>query len=269
MQKPSSLRLTPLEGKLMAWVQMRELRCADSGRVQRELRLTPRASRELLDKMNKRGLIIQLQRGLYLFPDKLPPGGTWQPSAELAICYYLSYKKAEWQETGPAVFQYHRLSEQIANASHVYNDRVSGAKTFGKLKVQFIKVSTNRIGHFEEIDMRDDPLAFRRVGTLPRVVFDAIYDYSRFDSATRAYEWIEQRISDTRFIKELVACAVGHGNVASRRRIGWAIESLGAKKSLWKPLYGVLKPTRSFIPIDPTKPSRGKINRLWGVLENE
>ncbi len=269
MQQASSLRLTPLEGKLMAWAQMREVRCAVSERVQTELRLTPRVSRELLDKMNKRGLIIQLQRGLYLFPDKLPTGGTWQPSAELAICYYLSFKKAAWQETGPAIFQYHRLSEQIANVSHVYNDQVSGAKTFGKLKVQFIKVPPNRIGHFEEIDLRYDRFAFRRVGTLPRVVFDAIYDYSRFGSTTRVYEWIEQRISDTKFIKELVECAVDHGNVASCRRIGWAIESLGAKKSLWKPLNGILKPTRSFIPVDPTKPSRGKINRLWGVLENE
>lgn len=268
MQSGSTLRLTPLEGKLMAWAQMREVHCADSDQIRTELRLTPRISRDVLDKMNQRGLIVQLQRGLYLFPQKLPPGGSWQPSPELAICYYLSYKKADWQETGPSVFQYHGLSEQLANRSYVYNDKVSGSKTFGNLQVQFIKVPASRLGHFEEFDLPEDRMAFRRMGTPARVVFDAIYDYNRFGSIVRAYSWIRERIEAPSFVKELVECAIEHGNVASRRRIGWALEFYGTEKKLWKPLRNRLNTTRSYIPVDPGKPSRGKINNAWGVLNN-
>ncbi|MCZ6671697.1 MAG: hypothetical protein O7C75_02035 [Verrucomicrobia bacterium] len=218
--------------------------------------------------MNRRGLIVQLQRGLYLIPDKLPPGGTWQPSAELAIFYYLSYKKAQWQETGPGVFQYHGLIEQLANRSYVYNDKVSATRKFGKLEVQFIRVPSSRLGKFEGIKLKGEPIALRRIATLPRIVFDAIYDYKRFGSMSRAYTWIEHRFTDPGFVKELIDCAIEHGNVASRRRIGWVLESCGAKRKLWQPLRDSLNPTRSFIPVDPGKPSRGKINKEWGVLDN-
>ena len=268
MQSTSSLRLTPLEGRLMAWAQMREVHCADSERIQTELRLSPKVSRELLDKMNRRGLIVQLQRGLYLIPDKLPPGGTWQPSAEVAIFYFLRYKKAQWQETGPGVFQYHGLSEQLANQSFVYNNRVSATRKFGKLEVQFIKVPTSRLGKFEEIHLKGEPFALRRIASLPRAVFDAIYDYNRFGSMARAFRWIEHRCTNPGFVKELIDCAIEHGNVASRRRIGWILSSCGIGK---KPLHALrtsLRPTRSYIPVDPGKLSRGRINKEWGVLDN-
>ena len=268
MQSASSLRLTPLEGRLMAWAQMREVRCADSGRVQTELRLSPKVSRELLDKMNRRGLIVQLQRGLYLIPEKLPPGGTWQPSAELGIFYFLSYKKAQWQETGPGIFQYRGLSEQLANRSIVYNDKVSATRTFGRLEVQFIKVPSSRLGKYEEIPLKGEPPAFRRIASLPRVVFDAVYDYKRFGSMSRAFTWIERRILDSGFVKELIDCAIKHGNVASRRRIGWILSSCGVGNKSLRALEKELRPTRSYIPVDPGKPSRGKINKEWGVLDN-
>lgn len=268
MQSKSSLRLTPLEGRLLAWAQMREVRCADSEHIRTELRLSPKASRELLDKMNRRGLIVQLQRGLYLIPEKLPPGGVWQPSAELAIFYFLSYKKARWQETGPGVFQYHGLSEQLANQSFVYNDEVSATRTFGKLEVQFIKVHSGRLGKFEEIHLKGERLALRRIASLPRAVFDAIYDYNRFGSMSRAFTWIENRYGDPGFVKELIDCAIEHGNVASRRRMGWILSSCGVGIKSLRVLRTSLRPTRSYIPVDPGKPSRGRINKEWGVLDN-
>lgn len=252
----------------MAWAQMRDVRCADSERVRTELRLSPKASRELLDKMNRRGLIVQLQRGLYLIPEKLPPGGTWQPSAELAIFYFLSYKKAQWQETGPGVFQYHGLSEQVANRLFVYNDKVSAIRAFGKLEVQFIKVPSSRLGNFEEIPLKGEQSVFRRVASLPRIVFDAVYDYNRFGSMSRAFAWIESRSRDPDFVKALIDCANKYGNVASRRRIGWILSSCGVVKKPLRILRESLRPTRSFIPLDPGKPSRGKINKEWGVLDN-
>jgi predicted transcriptional regulator of viral defense system len=268
MQYNSPLRLTPLEGRLLAWAQMREVRCADSERIRTELRLSPKVSRELLDKMNRRGLLVQLQRGLYLIPDKLPPGGTWQPSAEVAIFYFLSYKKARWQETGPGVFQYHGLSEQLANQSFVYNNKVSATRKFGQLEVQFIKVPSSRLGKFVEIHLKGEPLALRRIASLPRAVFDAIYDYNRFGSMSRVLTWIENRHSDPGFIKELIDCAIEHGNVASRRRIGWILSSCGVGKQSLRALQTSLGPTRSYIPMDPGKPSRGRINKEWGVLDN-
>ena len=128
---------------------------------------------------------------------------------------------------------------QVANRLFVYNDKVSATRRFGKLEVQFIKVPSSRLGKFEEIRLNGEPSAFRRIASLPRIVFDAVYDYNRFGSMSRAFTWI-----------------------------GWILSSCGIDKKSLRTLRDNLRPTRSYIPVDPGKPSRGKINKEWGVLDN-
>jgi predicted transcriptional regulator of viral defense system len=218
--------------------------------------------------MNRRGIIVQLQRGLYLLPQKLPPGGRWQPPVELAIWHFLAQKNAQWQETGASAFNHYGLSEQVANQAVVYNDRISATREFGRLSVVFIKVPASRIGGVVELDSPSGAGIKRKMGSLARVVLDAVYDYSRFGTLPRAYRWIKQRADDTKFLKELVGLSLRHGNIASRRRIGWYLEGLAVPTSLYQPLLKTLKPSRSFIPADPTAPKRGKTNMRWNVVEN-
>jgi hypothetical protein len=186
--------------------------------------------------MVRSGLIIQLARGLYLLPDKLPPGGRWQPPVELAIWHYMQDKQAQWQETGLGAFNVHGLSKQIANVTTVYNDMVSARRRFGTLDVVFIKIGASRLGHFSTIEITAGKPECRKVGTLARVVFDAIYDYTRFNSIPSAYRWIEARKDDEKLITELAHCAVAYGNVSTCRRIGWLLERIGVPESIWGPI---------------------------------
>jgi predicted transcriptional regulator of viral defense system len=269
MQRPSdSPRLNSLEGRLIAWAQMTEVACATTEQIEAALRLSQTTARKLLSSLAGRGLILQLQRGLYLIPDKLPPSGRWQPPAELAVWHYMRFKSASWQETGPAAFQHYGLSTQLSNQLMVYNDQVSGKRCFGRLEVRFIKTPKKRLGHTQSVPLPAYPMAERRLGTLPRVVFDAIYDDRRFATLPRAYGWIAERKTDNAFLVELVNCALEHGNVATQRRLGWALDLHGAKENHWQRLKRAIKPTSSYIPVDPRRPAQGRINKRWGVLDN-
>ena len=268
MQVKTSTKLSAFEGRLLSWAQMTGTLCANDKQIGNALRFKPIQCQNILSKMSQRGLIIQLQRGLYLLPQKLPPGGLWQPSVDMAVWFFLTNKKASWQETGAAAFNYYGLSEQVANQTIIYNDRISGTRKIGRLSVVFVKVAKSRLGGMVELDMPGDSTIKRRVGSLARVVLDAVYDYTRFGTLPRAYRWIEARKTDKKFLKELVQLSLRYGNIASRRRLGWLLERLKIDLVIYKPLLKSLKPSHSFIPADPTAPKKGKTNARWAIVEN-
>ena len=266
--KSKTTEIGPVEARLLSWSQMTGKQCVQTEFVAELLRIPRLRASELLDRMSRDGAAVQLKRGLYLLPEKLPPGGRWQPPVELAVWYYLKAKDAKWQETGLAAFNFHGLSEQIANVLTVYNDKVSGRRKFGKLEVEFIKVDLSRLGGAVEIQVGPSRPERRRIGTLARVVFDAVYDYSRFGTLPKAYDWIAARKQDSAFLRELVGCALTYGNIATRRRLGWLLEKLEIPERTIGPLRKSLLPTSSLIPLDPNRPTRGRISRDWGILDN-
>lgn len=268
MQVKASAKVSSMEGQLLSWAQMTGTQCADSRQIGEALRFDTVQCRNLLDKMNRRGIIVQLKRGLYLLPQKLPPGGKWQPSADMAIWFFMKYRKAQWQETGATAFNYYGLTEQVANQTVIYNDKVSAKRKFGCLSVVFVKVPASRLGGITELDLPAETEIKRKIGTLARVVLDGIYDYSRFGTLPNAYRWIEARKTDEAFLKELVSLCLRFGNIASRRRIGWLLERLAVSPTTYRPLLMSLCPSMSYIPADPSVPKRGKTNMRWNVVGN-
>ena len=69
----------------MAYVQMRDLRTVRSGDLVAPLKLSAKQEQDLLSRMNQRGMIAQVRRGLYLVPSNLPLGGVWTPDEASAL----------------------------------------------------------------------------------------------------------------------------------------------------------------------------------------
>jgi hypothetical protein len=50
---------------------------------------------------------------------------------------------------------------------------------------------------------------------------DAVYDWSRFNSLPRGYEWIKEEIkNEPKLASELIEATAKYGNMATIRRIG-------------------------------------------------
>jgi predicted transcriptional regulator of viral defense system len=101
-------------------------------------------------------------------------------------------------------------------------------------------------------------------------LLDAVYDWSRFNTLPRAYEWVRKELKARRVKPaEIIFVTLKYGDIGTIRRIGALLEREGVANPLLKKLEKALPQTTSPIPWIPTNPKRGTVNRRWGVVIND
>ena len=260
--------LGPLETQLFAYAQLRGLPTLRVGEQCEPLRLSAVQERNLLNRMARAGLLSRVWRGLYLVPPRLPLGGKWSPDEALALSTLMTSREASYQVCGPNAFNRYGFDDQVPNRTYLYNDRLSGERTVGAVALTLIKVDAKRLGETEEARTADGltVLYSSRVRTL----VDAVYDWSRFNSLPRGFEWIRSELAAKRVAAaELVRIALRYGDVGTIRRIGALLDREGVAESLLRRLQRALKPTSGLIAWNPAGPKRGTVDRRWGVVWND
>jgi predicted transcriptional regulator of viral defense system len=261
-------QLGDLETQFFAYVQMRKLRTVRSGDLTSSLlRLTPDQERKLLSRLARGGLIARVRQGLYLVPPQLPLGGAWTPNEALALNTLMEDKSGRYQICGPNAFNRYGYDEQIPTRIYAYNNLISGMRTIGSIMLMLIKVADERLGATDEVALDDGAVLY---SSRVRTLVDAVYDWSRFNSLPRGYEWIRRELSAKRVgALELIQDTLRYGDTGTIRRMGALLEGEGVDLALLRKLLNVLNPTSSLIPWIPSRPKRGTINRRWGVVYNE
>jgi predicted transcriptional regulator of viral defense system len=262
-----SRRIGKIEAQLFAYALLRNLLVLRSGDLLEPLGLTKKQERELLDRLNRAGMIAQVQRGLYLLPERLPLGGKWSPDDAQVLHALITEQHGTYQVSGQAAFNFHGFDDQMPNRIDVYNDRLSGTKRVAAIALSMIKVAPERLGSTTAVvsSSGKELVYSSRVRTL----VDSVYDWSRFGSLPRGYEWIRQDISAGRCNPmELAECSVAYGDVGTRRRIGYLMAKEGYENEGVELLRNALTATSSTIPWIPGRPKRGSTHRQWGIVDN-
>lgn len=261
-------RLGRQETQALAYLQMRRQRTVKVGDLVRALRVTPLQERELFRRLSKGRLIARVRPGLYLVPAQLPLGGTWSPDEALALTTLIKDRGGRGQICGPNAFSRYGFSTQIPNRTYAYNDRISGTRNVGSVALTLIKVATARLGDTETV--RDDDGVEVMYSSRARTLVDAVYDWSRFNSLPRAYEWIATDLKKKRTkAADLVRITIKYGDVGTIRRIGALLDREGTAEPLLKKLERALPSSSSLIPWIPRRPKRGRIDRRWGIIWND
>lgn len=256
------------ETRLFAYAQMRGLQIIRAGQLTKPLQLSPVQERKLLSRLAKAGLIVRVWRGLYLVPSKLPLGGTWTPDEILALNTLMNEQKGSYQICGPNAFNRYGFDEQVPTRVYVYNNRLSGDRSIGSVALTLIQVADDRLGDTEQIETSGGEIAV--YSSRVRTLLDAVYDWSRFNTLPRAFEWMRKELKAKRVTPaELVAVTLKYGDIGTIRRMGALLEREGVANPLLKKLEKALQKSSSLIPWIPTKPKRGTVNRRWGVVINE
>jgi predicted transcriptional regulator of viral defense system len=260
-------KLGQLEVAALAYVQMRKIRVVRTGDLAAALRITAKQERELLSRMARSRMIAKVRNGLYLFPAKLPLGGVWTPDDATAINALIADKQARYQITGPSVFNRYGYDEQIPSRLILYNDAISGERSIGRVNLTLIKVGPDRLGDTEQVQMPSgETLVY---SSRIRTLVDAVYDWSRFDSLPRAYDWIRRDVAARLItVEDLTNMALRYGNTGSIRRIGVLLEELEADERVLRKLQRALRPSSAKIPFVPNRPARGPLSKRWGVVIN-
>jgi predicted transcriptional regulator of viral defense system len=261
-------RLGPLEAQFLAYAQMRGWTTVRTGDLQKPLRLTPDQERTLLSRLARSKLIARVWRGLYLVPPALPVGGTWSPSPALALTTLMEARGGRYQVCGPNAFYRYGYTQQIPNRIYAYNTALSGTRRIGAVSLSLIKVAAGRLGDTDVAQDRDQPSLV--YSSRARTLVDAVYDWARFDSLPRAYDWIREDLAAGRVTpKEIAELALRYGDVGTVRRIGALLAAEGVANRLLRPLEVRLRTKTSMIPWIPRRGRRGSMDRRWGVLWND
>lgn len=260
--------LGQIETLLFAYVQLRGLSTVRAGELTEPLRLSPIQERKLLSRLAKAGLIVRVRRGLYLVPPRLPLGGKWSPDEILALNTLMKDQEGRYQICGPNAFNRYGFEDQVPTRVYAYNNRLSGDRRIGSVELTLIKVTDDRLGSTEEVQTREGLKAV--YSSRGRALLDAVYDWSRFNSLPRAYEWIRRELAAKRVTPaDLISVTLRYGDKGTIRRMGALLEREGLAGPLLGKLERALPPSTSLIPWIPTYSKRGKVNRRWGVVINE
>jgi predicted transcriptional regulator of viral defense system len=254
------------ETQFFAYTQMRELRTVRRGDlVSSLLRMSPIQERKLLSRLSRGGLIARVRPGLYLVPPRLPLGGAWTPNEALAINTLMTDADGRYQICGPNTFSRYGWDDQIPNRVYAYNNRLSGNRTVGAIELTLIKVADKRLGDTDAVSMADGEAMV--YASRVRALVDAVYDWARFNSLPRGYDWIraELRTKRTSAI-DLVKATLRYGDVGTIRRMGFLLERERVDPTLLRKLDRVQEQTTSLIPCIPVLPKMGIPDRRWGVV---
>lgn len=260
--------LGKLETQLFAYIQMRQLQTVRCGQVSDALGITVQQERELLSRLARRKLITRVRRGLYLVPSRLPPGGKWSPGEFLALATLIEDQGGRYQICGPSAFSRYGWDDQVPNRLYVYNNRISGDRKIGVAALSLIKLTDQRLG---ETEVFRTPEGVEAVySSRIRSLVDAVYDWPRFNSLPRAYGWIRAELAgDRAAADELVRVALKYANLSTWRRLGKLLEGEGVKEAILRKLERRVTASSAFIPLVPTLPKRGTVDRRWGILVND
>lgn len=255
------------ERQLFAYAQMRGQGAVRTGDLRKALSLSPPQERNLLSRLARAGWIARVRRGLYLVPRTLPLGGKWSPDEALALNTLMADAKGRYQISGPNAFNRYGFDEQVPARVYAYNNRISGERSVGAVRLVLIKVADERLGGTEEITTRDGLVTV--YVSRARALLDAVYDWARFDSLPRGYRWIRVELEKNQVsAAELVDLTLRYGDVGTLRRIGLLLDQAGVDSRLLRKLEKKVPESTGLIPWIPTSPKRGSINRRWGVVVN-
>ena len=226
---------------MLAYLQMRKQRVVRTGELTGPLRLTRVQERELFRRMARGGLIARVRPGLYLVPQLLPLGGSWSPDEVLALNTLMEDRKGRYQICGPNTFNRYGFDDQVPIRVYAYNNRISGERTIGSVALMLIKVADDRLGSTEEVQTAEGLKSV--YSSRVRTLLDAVYDWSRFNSLPRAYEWIKSELAAKRVkAAKLVSVTLRYGDKGTIRRVGALLEREGVAGPLLKKLERALHP---------------------------
>lgn len=260
--------LGPLEMQLLTYAQSLRQQGLKAGELQIALGWTAEQERRVFSRLAGKGIIARVRPGLYLVPRRLPPGGRWSPGEFLALSTLINDREARYQISGPNAFYRFGWTEQVPNRVYAYNNQISGDREIGEVQLTLIKVADDRLGGTETIRTPEGIDAV--YASKPRALVDAVYDWSRFDSLPKGFDWIAREVEkEDGFAAQLIAATLAFGNQGTMRRIGAILERMKIQEPLLRRLEKELRPTTSFIPWIPNRVKRGTVSKRWGVVFND
>jgi predicted transcriptional regulator of viral defense system len=224
---------------------------------------------KLLHQLADSGWLTRIKRGLYAINDPVTRLPKAHPFA-IGVAVVKPSAVSHW-----SALQHWGLTEQIPGTvmvsspartfppagAHAAHDRPS--RTVAGVAYEFVTIAPPRYFGVTLVwvNERNQVPIFDR----ERALLDAFSHFQVFGSLSAGLEMLDAHWGDLDRSR-LVEYAVRLRVAAVVKRLGWALETLGAPSDELAPLRAY--PARGDTPLDPGRPARGRHNSTWHVIEN-
>lgn len=231
--------------------------------------------RKLLHELARSGWLLRVQRGLYVPLDRATGAPRAHPYT-VGTALVEPSAVSHWS----ALSQW-GLSEQIPQVVTLSTPRRSADRSrrrraraqspddhLWQIGPQRYRVVFVQPGHyFGTTEVWIAPTERVSLYDRERALLDAFRHFHVFGSLAPALEMLEQHVAELD-LDRLVDYAARLRVASVSRRLGWALEQLGAPAAPRRRLAALVSARAGPAPLDPTRPQRGPRNRTWGVIEN-
>lgn len=223
----------------------------------------------LLHRLERSGFVRRLKHGTYALATGLPGFPEAHPFA-LGMALVEPSAISGW-----AALNHHGLTEQIPRLIELTTPRrvvtpaMRGATTLAPAvweaagqKFEIVSVVKAHFFGDEALWLGNSRV---RVFDRERVLLECFALPRRFGGLAEGLAILDEHLSELD-LERLVAHAERYGKAATARRLGYVLEQVGAAPEFVERLRAV--PMQGRRPLDPTRASRGGLNRRWGLIEN-
>ena len=227
---------------------------------------------QLLSHLEKFGWIIRLRRGLYAGTGTLPGGVQVHPFA-VATRLVEPSAISHW-----SAMSHHGFTDQIPHIVTAFTPqnvvtptmREPQEKKAGKhawdvwgTRYEYVTVIPDHFFGIEEVWVDE---RFRiPITDKERTILETFVSPRLFGGIGEALATVEGHIHELD-LEKLVRYSVRYGKASAIKRLGWALERLGAPSEFVDPLEKT--PIKGFRLLDPTRPRRGPYDKRWMIQNN-
>lgn len=224
----------------------------------------------LLHRLSASGRLTRLKKGVYAINDpltRLPRAHPFAIGRALVTPSAISHWSA---------FQHWGLTEQVPDAVTLssptrtfppsvesYDRGMRRAWVVAGTRYEVTAITEQRFFGIENVWLNERD----RVAVLDRerALLDAFQHFHIFGSLSVGLEALEEHLGELD-LDRLARYALQLGVTAVVKRLGWALERHDAPEAVRAPLRSY--PARGDAPLDPGRPSCGRHNSTWRVIEN-
>jgi predicted transcriptional regulator of viral defense system len=262
MNKNTISALTQKEAEIVARLSYEGKDIVTSKELDAYLSADFQYRRKLVYTLKKKGILIPIKSGVYIFVP-LDAVLTGRRVSEFLIPTVF-FPKSDYYIGYSTMFNYYNFTDQQFQTVYVLNPRISRARTIAGLSFKFTKISPEKMYGLEKISIKGKEVI---VSSKERTLIDLIYYNKPVGGINEAAAILERFIKEGKCdIKKLIEFAVRFPAIKTRKRIGLTLEKIGVSEFLLKPLEKSIKKT-SLISFSSNR--KGKINEKWRIIVND
>ena len=218
---------------------------------------------KILASLNKKGWLIQLEKGKYISVPLKAPNQQWQPNefviASLlmeAIPYYIGYF---------TMYNYWGFTEQVPRIIFILNTVKSRKIIIKNITYQAVKIDPSKYYGIQKIKIEDQEVYISdKERTLVDFAFNPLGSLQNFEIALKNNI---KEIDIEKFIKYLKKFPV----LSVLKRVGFLLEEINCERKYLDDLKSriSISKQKTFVVLNPFNKSRkGTVNNEWQIIVN-